>query len=850
MDQESAVSDVAEHANMAVEAAGHASQVIDLVSAVVFLLLVAAAVLALSKRLNLPFTVMLVLAGLGLEEYAHWSQGILLPLVEFRISPDVILFVFLPTLIFESSLHLDARELRRNLLPILTLAVPGLLISTFIIAFMVSSFTSIDFSAALVLGAILSATDPVAVISLFKQLGAPRRLTILVEGESLFNDATAIVASQILLAIAVAGYVSTEAVVGGVGDFFFVFFGGAVVGWLMAVATGYILGRVEGDPLIEISLTTILAYFSFLIAEHWLHVSGVMATVAAALTIGGWGRAKISHSVSEYLENFWEYLAYVANALIFLLVGLQINLVALAESWHMLIWVILAMLIARALVLFTLVPLVGRLPGSEVINRSYQMVMYWGGLRGAIALALALSLGDFVWADTFVVLVTGAVLFTLMVPGLTIEKLIKKLGLDQPPLADRIAEAEARLGARQSALASLPDLQKDAAFSSRTSTRLRTQYQLNIDEAEESFDKQRKQELDDEQEYNLLLLKCFAVQKAFYHEKLAHGHLSEQTYRNLVYALNVEGDSLRYQGKLPRVPPRSQWARWCRNTWMRFIQRLVIFDDYAESIRSHSTAQDYEYAWAGYHGCMRVLASIEELSQTSHTRKAVVGELRTCFKRWAQGARKKLDAVAEQFPEFYNASQERLAERMLVHSKRAFVVNQRRSGAIPNTVAAVLLEELDGDIRALRGYDTTRLKIDPKELLRKVPMFAELPESEIPRILSCLKQHTVPARQDLIQQGTTGESLYLIARGKVRVLRIDGDNEVEIAMLGVGDFIGEGAFLKGEPRSATCRAFTPCAIYELKRRDLDSFIESCPALGAALEQALKQRSAQQGAPEA
>jgi len=585
-----------------------------------------------------------------------------------------------------------------------------------------------------------------------------------------------------------------------------------------------------------------LAYFSFLIAEHWLHVSGVMATVAAALTIGGWGRSKISHSVSEYLENFWEYLAYVANALIFLLVGLNIDLLAVAASWHMLIWVILAMLFARALVVFTLVPLVGRLPGSDSINRSYQAVMYWGGLRGAIALAIALSLGDFRHADTFVVLVTGAVLFTLLVPGLTIEKLLKSLGLDRPPLADRLAEAEARLGAHQSALADLPELQKDAAFSARTATRLGTHYQLSIDEAEERFEDQRKQELDDDQEYNMLLLKCFAVQKAFYHEKLGRGHLSEKTYRNLVYALNVEGDSLRYEGKLPHVPPRSQWGKWVRNSWMRLVQRFGVFDGYAESIRSHSTAQDYEYAWAGYHGCVRVLASIDGLSRHSHTRNSVVDELRACFNRWAQGARKKLDMVAEQFPEFYNASQQRLAERMMLHSQRDFIVSQRRSGAIPNTVASVLLGELDEHIRMLRGYDTTRLKLDPKELLRKVPMFSDLPEEEVPRILSCLKQRTVPARQDIIQQGGVDQSIYLIARGKVRVLRTDEGREVEIAILGVGDFIGEAGFLKNEPRSATCRALTPCAIYELKRRDLDVFMESCPGLRTSLEHAMRHRT--------
>ncbi len=819
----------------------HTSNVIDLVSAVVTLLLVAATVLALCKRLRLPFTVVLVVVGIGLAEWAKHGQGLLAPLIEFHISPDVILFVFLPTLIFESSLHLDARELRRNLMPVLTLAIPGLLISTGIIGLIVSTFTPIDFTAALVLGAILSATDPVAVISLFKQLGAPRRLTILVEGESLFNDATAIVASQILLAIAVAGYVSTQTIISGVGDFFFVFFGGALVGWGLAVATGFLLGRVENDPLIEISLTTILAYFSFLIAEHALHVSGVMATVAAALTIGGWGRSKISHSVHDYLENFWEYLAYAANALIFLLVGLQIDLVQVASSWPLLIWVILAMLLARALVVFSLVPLVGFFPGSEPIDRKYQTIMYWGGLRGAIALALALSLGDFRHADTFVVLVTGAVLFTLILPGLTIETLIRKLGLDQPPLADRMATSEARVTARKHALEKIPQLQDEAIFPPQSASLMKKEYDKYLFSAEADFQKYWKQELDDEQEYNLLQLKCFSVQKAFYHEMYGRGHLSEKTYRNLVYALNVEADSLRYYGHLPAVPPRSQWARWVRLHWMRFIQKMGLFDDFAESIRAHSTAQDYEYAWAGYQGCMRVLSGIDELSKHSHTREAVVDQLRKCFIRWATGARKKLDTVAEQFPEFYDACQQRHARRMMLHAQRDFINSQRRSGDIPNTVASGLIAELDEELRGLRGYDTVNLRIDPTELLRKVPVFHDLPESRVPDVLGCLKQRTVPARQDLIQQGRRDNSLYLIARGEVSVLKSEGGHEVEINRLGPGDFVGEVGFVKGEPHSATCRAITPCAFYEVKRKNLKMLGGACPALLAALEKALEDR---------
>ena len=231
----------------------------------------------------------------------------------------------------------------------LVLAGPGLLLSTLVIGLVVGLTTSIPIAAALLLGAILSATDPVAVIGLFGRLGAPQRLRVLVEGESLFNDATSIVFARLLLGVVLAGTVSDRLILQGAVDFVVMFLGGLAVGWLLGLLTGYALGKVE-DRFIEITLTTVLAYVSYLVAEEVLHVSGVMATIAAGLTIGGWGRMKISHAVRHYLENFWEYVAFVANALIFLLVGLRVEPSPLLATLGVLFWVIVALLVSRAAV--------------------------------------------------------------------------------------------------------------------------------------------------------------------------------------------------------------------------------------------------------------------------------------------------------------------------------------------------------------------------------------------------------------------------------------------------------------------------------------------------------------------
>lgn len=318
-----------------------------MVTGITLLMLIAAITTMLSKHVSkLPLTIALVFVGIGVS-YASHNIAAFHSLADFTLSPELVLFVFIPTLIFESAFNLNARQVGRNILPILTLAVPGLLISTAIIGSIFAFFSPFDLLVALLLGAILSATDPVAVISIFKQLGVPDRLTVLVEGESLLNDATSLVLATLLIGILSAGTFSSGVIVDGIGEFLVVFFGGAFVGWLLAVVTGQVLGSIESDPDIEITLSTILAYFSFIIAEHVFHVSGIMAVVAAGMVIGSWGKSKISPSSVAFMEHFWEYLAYLANVLIFIMVGMQIELAILWENIDLIMLVVGGMLISR-----------------------------------------------------------------------------------------------------------------------------------------------------------------------------------------------------------------------------------------------------------------------------------------------------------------------------------------------------------------------------------------------------------------------------------------------------------------------------------------------------------------------
>ncbi|MAF95267.1 MAG: hypothetical protein CMM60_05890 [Rhodospirillaceae bacterium] len=816
--------------------------VVDLVGTIVVLLLIAGGVRAVTKRVKIPFTVVLVLVGIALKQLGVHGPAVLGPFAEFEVSPDVILFVFLPTIIFESAFNLDARQLRRNLLPVLVLAVPGLALSTAIIGGLLWLVTPFDLPSALLLGAILSATDPVAVIALFKNLGVPARLTILVEGESLFNDATAIVAARILLGVVAGGYFLTPATVmeSAVG-FLTVFIGGALVGWVLALLFGWVLGRVEGDTFIETSLTTILAYLSFIVAEHSLHVSGVMATVAAGLTMGSWGRTKIHASVAEYIEHFWEYMANLANALIFLLVGLRVDLGALYDSLDILVWVIPAMLISRAAVIFGLVPLVGRLPGSAPVGRPYQAVMYWGGLRGAIALAIVLSLEGFAHAETFVAVVMGAVLFTLLVQAMTIEGLVHRLGLDKPPMADRIGRVEGLLSAKHRALERIPEVQSGGLFSARIVEGLENELNVESKTLQADLEELRYQELDTAEERQLIYARAFAAERTIFYELFSKGSLSERAYRDLCHVVDLEADAVRHGLTMSKDPLHLPSARPFLAALNRRFDAVLGFTGWPERMRLARVAREYEKAWGRYQGCSRILDDMETLVLSESTHAGIVAEVRKRYSQWKDAARERIDSTAEQFPEFVNAVQERLGKRLLVHAETKIIEGEARAGTIPSGVRDSVIEELSGEIHDLRGGDVAELRLDPAELLRKVPFFEDTPAEEFDKAAAKLRQRTLSAGEAIIRQGDRGATLYLIARGVVRVSHTANGEEHNLATLMAGDFFGEMALLHGEPRTATCRAVTPAAVYELRRRDFDKVREACPAIQAALEKADRKR---------
>jgi monovalent cation:H+ antiporter, CPA1 family len=422
---------------------------------IIELLLVVSLVAMAVRRLRVPYTIALVVAGLVIT----FQQP-----VTIDLAPALIMALFVPPLVFEAALHINVRLFLHNLPAIVLLAVPGVILTTLIVAAILSLGAAIALPAALVFGALISATDPVSVVATFRALNIPKRLGILVEAESLLNDGTAIVTFGVMLAIALAGRFD---LVSSAFDFVRVSVGGLVTGLVLGWAVSLLIARID-DYLIETTLTTILAFGSYLIADR-LGFSGVLAVVVAGLVNGNLGLRGMSPTTRIVLFNFWEYVAFLANSLVFLLIGLQVNVPALLANWQPVLMAILAVLASRVVVVYGLSWGVNRF--LERIPLSWQHVLSWGGLRGAVSLALALSLPAELGAqrDLLRVMAFGVVLFTLIVQGATMRPLLVRLGLVGRGENELDYERRhARLTALRIAAQRLDDMHRDGLLSTPT----------------------------------------------------------------------------------------------------------------------------------------------------------------------------------------------------------------------------------------------------------------------------------------------------------------------------------------------------------------------------------------------
>lgn len=426
--------------------------------AFVALFVVATAVAIVARRLKVPYTVALVTAGLAIGATGLMRAP--------HLTKDLLYAVFLPGLIFEAAYALEFRRFLENKWTILSLALPGLLVAIGVTALLLVQAMAgshvvegFGFLSALVFASVIAATDPIAVVSLFKSLGAPKRLGVLVEGESLLNDGTAAVFFLLVLDVATGGEFSLPTAALG-----FV----RTVGLGLAVGVGvgmlctFVIQKID-DPMIEITVTTIAAYGSFVGAEYF-HLSGVIATVAAGMICGNYAtRTGMSPTTRVAVATFWDYLAFALNSIVFLLIGFEVQIHDLLVAYKPILVAYAVVLIGRAAVIFVVTSLLRN--SREMVPAKWAAVLTWGGLRGGLSMVLVLGLPrDMPHRDLIVTMTFGVVILSILVQGTTMGPLMRRLGLvkssEERATYDRL---RGRLVANKAALREIGRLESEHA---------------------------------------------------------------------------------------------------------------------------------------------------------------------------------------------------------------------------------------------------------------------------------------------------------------------------------------------------------------------------------------------------
>ena len=800
----------------------------------------------LALRLGLPPSVLLAAIGVaigalpGLLHRLDPSGSVYTAATLFTdlpVSPEAFIYVFLPLLVFEAGIATDVRRTVDDAVAILFLAVIATLITTAVIGVVLWPFAQVPLVVCLLLGAIVATTDPAAVIAVFRDVGAPARLTRLIEGEALLNDAAAISLFAVLLAMIASGQEPDTLV--GLRQFTVSFVGGGIIGIISGRLLLRVISRVGDDRLAEATSTLACTYLAFIAAERLFHASGVVAALAAGLTVSAVGPARIAPQNWIFLTEIWEQIAFWARSLIFILASILVpRLLADFElrDLFLLVMLIAAAVGARIFLLFALLPLLERLGFTQRIDAAYKFAIIWGGMRGALTLVLALAVtrnSDLPESvQRFVaILATGFVLFTLFVNGTTLRFVITLLGLDRlsakdEALRDRIlslSHAEARDVANHIALTH--------SLSPSAVERVIAPYEAEI--AGKRATATPHGALSQRDSLSIALVALGNQERALVLEMLTDRIATPAAVQVLLAKADAIKEAARSDerrgyfraSEAALAFPMSFHIAYFLYRWLGFVrplterladrvELLLIMRFVVERLRPFNNQQIRSLFGEPI---ANVIADILD-----QRRDAVAGAL---------------DALRRQYPDYLAELESLFLRQSMLRHEMARYRSLFEEGLIAKEVYDDLRHNVV-DARIAHQRPRFDIGLDIHRLVRRLDILAGLNEQELDRVCHLLRPRFAIPNEKIVRKGERGDAVYFIASGAVEVILPD-----RRARLGSGELFGEMALLSGTPRQADVVALTYCQLLVLRRPDFERFMEVNPEARTTIERLAEARLA-------
>lgn len=829
---------------------GHGADMAPLFFIIVALLL-GAAVRHLLRKSPLPFTVWLLLIGLALgailrlgwlgtgapaEGHDPGLWALFLGVVDRglawagHIDPHIIMYVFLPTLIFEAAFAMDVHTFKKSAVNATILAIPGIIIAMFLTALIV---LGIEYSGyglegwgwtyALMFGAVASATDPVAVVALLKELGASKKLGTLIEGESMLNDGTAIVLFMLFFTMVTTGDTGGSPI----GEFLKVAIGGILVGVIIGTLSIRWVRKVFNDALVEISVIVAAAYITFFICEYFLHVSGVLGLVALGLAMASVGKTRISPEVEHFLHEFWELFAFIANTLIFIIVGVVIAEQSSITGKNVVILLIIyiGVHMIRALVILLFYPLMKRagygLPKKDAI------VVWYGALRGAVGLALALIVaGNTIIPEEirgqFLFLTAGLVTLTLLVNATTIKTLVKKLGLTKISPAKQLIQINAQKYLYNSSVNALEKTKTDRYLSRANWNAVEEYLPEKVAEGEEADVK-----IDTIAEYRRRVLQ---KEKSSYWHQFKDGLLGPSAVMGLSDTIQKILDE---GGLIPLSQREDLEESWRTGWWLDIMQKVPFLRSLSRRYFFEQISVSYDSARAfvqAQEDALKLIESMyrglkaesvgnkEEDAKILNILEEEITENRMLGQTFLRNLRKN-------YPEIYTAVATRQAIRTLLNYEKKTVERMQKNGQLESGEAHKIIEEIEERMKRLMDSPPVIDMPETEQQLRESSLFKDLETECLEYIIPKFQTRIYSVGDRFIKENTPSDGLYFIARGNVRI----SVGKKDIDILGRGDFIGEVASLTGS-RTADVIAESPVTVFWVSAKELHKAVEKFSSL--------------------